>query len=143
MAKTVCTILGVVFILVGIVGFVAPGMLGMHLSPVHNVVHLVSGAVALYLGLKGTLSAAKLFCLVFGAVYLLLGVGGFLLGDNVAHTVTSVPAHTSDSSLLALIRGQFEVASMDHIVHVLLGIVFLVGGLLSRPDVDRAVDRAT
>ena len=143
MAKTICTILGAVFILVGIVGFLAPGMLGMHLSPIHNVVHLVSGAAALYLGLKGTLSAAKLFCLAFGAVYLLLGVGGFLLGGSEAHTVTSVPAHGTDSSLLRLIPSQFEVASMDHIVHVLLGIVFLVGGLLSRPDVDRAVDRAT
>ncbi|HYO64080.1 MAG TPA: DUF4383 domain-containing protein [Pyrinomonadaceae bacterium] len=143
MAKTVCTILGVVFILVGILGFLAPGLLGMHLSPVHNVVHLVSGAAALYLGLKGTLSAAKLFCLAFGAVYLLLGVAGFLFGDNVAHAVTSVPPHTSDSSLLALLPRQFEVASMDHIVHLLLGVVLLVGGLMSRPDVDRAVDRAT
>ncbi|HEV2761936.1 MAG TPA: DUF4383 domain-containing protein [Pyrinomonadaceae bacterium] len=143
MAKTICTLLGAVFILVGIVGFLAPGLLGMHLSPLHNVVHLVSGAAALYLGLKGTLAAAKTFCLAFGVVYLLLGVAGFLLGGAGPHTVTSVPAHSSESSLFKLITGQLELASMDHIVHVLLGIVFLVGAFLTRADVDRAVDRAT
>ena len=31
MAKTVCKILGVVFILIGLVGFVSPGFLGTHL----------------------------------------------------------------------------------------------------------------
>ena len=56
MAKTIATILGIGFLLVGILGFVAPGILGMHLSPAHNVVHLVTGAVSLFLGLKGSLS---------------------------------------------------------------------------------------
>ena len=140
MAKTICTVLGVAFILVGIVGFLAPGLLGMHLSLTHNIVHLLSGAVALYLGLKGTLSAARLFCLVFGVVYLLLGVIGFVAGRSAPHTVAGVPAHSSDSNLLALLPGSFEVASMDHIVHILLGIVFLIGGLLTKADVRRATD---
>src|SRR5688500_7644103 len=43
MAKRICTVLGVVFLLVGLAGFAVPGALGMHLSPAHNVVHLVSG----------------------------------------------------------------------------------------------------
>ena len=81
MAKTICTILGALFILVGLVGFAAPGLGGFHLSLPHNLIHLISGAVALYLGLKGTLSAARLFCIVFGIVYLLLGVG-YLLGTT-------------------------------------------------------------
>ena len=63
MAKTVCKILGVVFLLVGVCGFVAPHLLGAHLSPAHNVVHLVSGALALYFGFAGTFSAAKMFSL--------------------------------------------------------------------------------
>ena len=143
MAKTVCTILGAVFILVGLIGFVMPGFMGTHLSALHNVVHLASGALALYFGLKGTLSGAKLFCLAFGAVYLLLAVAGFLFGGDGTHTVASVPAHGPDSRLLPVIGGQLELASMDHIIHVLLGLIFLVGGLMSRPDVDRAVERAT
>ena len=45
MAKTVCKIMGVVFLLVGIAGFAAPHLLGAHLTPAHNLVHLASGAV--------------------------------------------------------------------------------------------------
>jgi hypothetical protein len=140
MAKTICKILGVVFILVGIVGFLAPGLLGMHLSTTHNLVHIISGALALYFGFAGSLSGARLFCIVFGVVYALLGVAGFLFGGNEAHSVAGVPAHGSDASLMRVLPGSFEVASMDHIVHILLGIVFLIGGFLTKADVRRAVD---
>lgn len=120
MAKTIATILGVVFILVGLLGFVMPGVLGMHLNTTHNLVHLISGAAALYLGLAGTLSAARMFCLVFGAVYLLLGVVGFALGTGEDRMF-----HVGDI---------LHLGTMDHIVHVLLGIVFLIGGLMTRAD---------
>ena len=60
MAKTIATILGVVFILVGIVGFISHDFLGTHLTMAHNLVHIVSGALALYFGLAGSLSAAHL-----------------------------------------------------------------------------------
>jgi len=143
MAKTICKILGVVFILVGIIGFLAPGLLGMHLSLAHNLVHLISGALALYFGFAGTLSAARLFCIVFGVVYGLLGVAGFLLGSTGAHGAAGVPAGhhgATDSSLWALLPGSLELASMDHIVHILLALVFLVGGFLTRADIDRAID---
>jgi hypothetical protein len=143
MAKTICKILGIVFILVGILGFLAPGLMGMHLSLAHNLVHIISGALALYFGFAGTLSGARLFCIVFGVVYLLLGVAGFLAGGAGSHTVAGVPAghHGSgDSSLLRVLPGSLELASMDHLVHVLLGIVFLIGGFLTKADVHRAVD---
>jgi hypothetical protein len=121
MAKTIATILGVVFILVGLVGFAAPGLLGAHLSPAHNVIHLVSGAIALYLGLKGSLSATKMFCLIFGAVYLLLGVVGFAVG-------------TGADRMFQVIAGTLELGTMDHIIHVVLGLIFLVGGLMTKAD---------
>jgi len=63
MAKTVCKILGVVFLLVGIAGFAAPHLLGAHLTPAHNLVHLASGAIALYLGFAGSMSAARTLAL--------------------------------------------------------------------------------
>lgn len=143
MAKTICKILGVVFILVGILGFLAPGLMGMHLSLAHNLVHIISGALALYFGFAGTLSAARLFCIVFGVVYGLLGIAGFLFGGSGSHTAAGVPpAHHGggDSSLLAVLPGSLELASMDHIVHILLGLVFLIGGFLTKDDVRRAVD---
>ena len=143
MAKTICKILGVVFILVGIVGFVAPGLLGMHLSLAHNLVHIISGALALYFGFAGTLSGARLFCIVFGVVYGLLGLAGFLAGGSGSHTITGIPAShhgAGDSSLLAVLPGSLELASMDHIVHILLAVLFLIGGFLTKTDVRHAVD---
>ena len=144
MAKTVATILGAAFILVGLIGFVMPGFLGTHLSLAHNLVHIISGAVALYFGLAGTLSGARAFCLAFGAVYLLLGIVGFLIGGGGQHTVAGVPAaHGTDSRLLAVIPGTLELGTMDHVVHVLLGLVFLIGALMTKGDVRAAVRDAT
>lgn len=119
MAKQVCTILGVVFLLVGILGFVMPGLLGAHLTMAHNIIHLVSGALALWLGLKGSLSGAKTFCLVFGLVYLLLGIAGFVAG-------------TGDDRMLELLPGQLMFGTVDHAIHVALGIIFLIGGLMTK-----------
>jgi hypothetical protein len=129
MANRVATILGIGFLLVGILGFVAPAVLGMHLSAAHNVVHLATGAVSLYLGLKGSPSAAKTFCVAFGAVYVLLGVAGFVAGGDGA---PGVPG-PHDARLLKLVPGTLEFGTVDHIVHILLGAIYLIGGLMTRP----------
>lgn len=140
MAKTICKILGVVFLLVGLVGFVMPGILGMHLSVVHNLVHIISGAIALYLGFAGSLSAARMFCIAFGIVYLLLAICGFLLGSDQAPTIAGMANMGRDAKLWRVIPGQLEFGTMDHIVHVLLGVIFLIGGFLTKADVARATD---
>jgi hypothetical protein len=117
MAKTVCKILGVVFLLVGIAGFARPDLLGAHLNAAHNVVHLVSGALALYLGFAGSLSAAKTFALVFGVVYLGLGVLGLAIGSGADRMWMLGPLH---------------FGQVDHGIHILLGVIFLAGGLFTK-----------
>ena len=139
LANTIATILGLGFLLVGLLGFIAPTMLGLHLSATHNLVHIITGAAALYFGLAGTVAAARLFCIVLGVVYALLGVVGFIAGSPGSPT-GGVPGPHSPNHW-PVISGMFEVGTMDHIVHLLLGAVFLVGGLLSKGDLDRAVDR--
>lgn len=129
MAKTICTVLGVLFILIGIIGFAAPGFIGAHLSFAHNLIHLISGGAALYFGTKGSLSGAKNFCIIFGAVYFLLGVSGFLFGSPGM----SSAGHTAeDSLLLVIIPGALELGLMDHLLHVVLGLVFLAGGFMTK-----------
>jgi hypothetical protein len=118
MAKTICKVLGAVFLVVGLLGFVAPNLLGMHLSVAHNIIHLISGALALYLGFAGSYNAARTFCLVFGAVYLLLGLLGFIAPAIVANLLQ---AHETPGMIGSL--------APDNIVHLLLGAVFLIGGL--------------
>lgn len=117
MAKTVCKLLGIVFVIVGVAGFVAPHLLGAHLMPTHNLVHLVSGAIALYFGFAGSYGAAKGFCIIFGIVYLLLGVAGWFLGTGPEHLF-----HVGGELL--------TLGTVDHIIHLGLGVVFLAGGLL-------------
>ncbi|HEU4768355.1 MAG TPA: DUF4383 domain-containing protein [Pyrinomonadaceae bacterium] len=117
MAKTVCKILGVVFLLVGLLGFVKPDLLGAHLSMAHNLVHIISGAIALYFGFAGTLSAAKTFSLVFGVVYMALGILGMALGVGADRMWMVGPLHLGQA---------------DHGIHILLGVIFLAGGLFTK-----------
>jgi len=121
MAKTMSTILGIIFLVVGLLGFAAPGMMGMHLSVMHNVIHLVSGALALYFGTRGTYEGARGFCIVFGIVYGLLGLLGFVAGGP--------------DYMLNVIPGQLMLGKMDHIIHILLGILFIFAALSMRPVV--------
>jgi uncharacterized protein DUF4383 len=117
MAKTVCKILGVVFLIVGLCGFVAPNLLGAHLTPAHNMVHIISGVIALYFGFAGSLSGARGFCLVFGIVYLALGIFGMVMGVNPGKMW-----HI----------GPLVLGTADHGIHVLLGAIFLAGGLFTK-----------
>ena len=118
MAKTICKILGVVFLLVGVAGFAAPMLLGAHLTPPHNVVHIVTGVIALYFGFAGSLSGAKAFSLVFGIVYLALGILGLTLGNPENDRMWMV--------------GPLHFGTSDHAIHILLGVLFLAGGLFTK-----------
>ena len=118
MAKTMSTILGIIFLVVGLLGFAAPGMIGMHLSVAHNVIHLVSGALALYFGTRGTYEAARGFCILFGIIYGLLGLLGFIAGGP--------------DYMLNVISGQLMLGKMDHIIHILLAVLFIFAGLSTR-----------
>ena len=119
MAKTICRVLGIVFVLVGLAGFVMPNLLGMHLSLTHNLIHLISGALALYFGYAASYGAARNFCLAFGVIYLLLAIIGFVAPVSLMNLIQAraVPDATNNMT-------------PDNVVHLLLGIVFLAGGLV-------------
>src|SRR5688500_2075319 len=132
MTKTMLDIMGTIFLVVGLAGFVSPGLGGTHLSTAHNVIHIVSGALALWFGLKGTLSSARMFSWVFGVVYGLLGVAGMMFGHP------GVPAlHNlgTDPKLLTVIPNVLELGRNDHILHIVIGIVFIAAALMARPVV--------
>lgn len=113
MAKTVAKIMGVVLLLVGVLGFThVLDSLGAHLNPAHNLVHILSGVIALYFGFAGSLSGAKGFCIIFGLVYLLLGILGLSMGD--------------------LNIGPLMLGKVDHGIHLIVGAIFLAGGLFTK-----------
>ena len=88
MLKRIAVTFGITFLLVGILGFV-PGitqgghLLGIfHVNPAHNFVHILTGAVAIASGLSSA-HASQLFFRIFGVIYGLVAVLGFVQGDGM------------------------------------------------------------
>lgn len=88
MVKTMAVLFGIVFLVIGVLGFV-PGvttdhmLLGIfHVNAAHNVVHLLSGAVALFCGMS-SISASRMYFRIFGVIYGLVAVMGFMVGDGM------------------------------------------------------------
>lgn len=87
MLKKAAMLFGVVFLVVGVAGFI-PGitndndhLLGIfHVDGVHNLVHIASGVVALLAARSA--AYAKTYFQVFGLVYALVTVLGFVGGDD-------------------------------------------------------------
>lgn len=95
MAKTYVMVLGVVLVLIGVLGFVPAltpdgNLLGIFAtSTSHNLVHLVSGVVALAAA-AGGVSYARLYAKVFGLVYGLVTVLGFIQGEGDVLSLVNV-----------------------------------------------------
>ena len=95
-AKSYAQLLGVVLTLVGILGFINVTPLvsdGRILSifaidPLHNVIHLASGIVGLAAGFMSQGKYARTYAGVFGLVYGLVTVLGFVQGTSVLGLVT-------------------------------------------------------
>jgi hypothetical protein len=134
MARTLTAIFGAGVILVGLIGFVIPHFFGTHLSLMHNLVHLISGVVALY----GVLAGARSFCFVFGMFYGLLGMLGFIAGRTMALLIPGVEVAVTDSHLLAIIPDTLILSTNDHVLHIVLSLVFLLAGLLLKPGTSPA-----
>src|SRR5688500_12876605 len=105
---------GVVFLLVGTLGFVPrvtnnEMLMGIfHVNAAHNVVHLLSGVVALACGLSGA-GASRLYFRIFGVVYGLVAVLGVVKGDGhllglISNNMPDVWLHVVISAV-ALILG--------------------------------------
>ncbi|MEH0109517.1 DUF4383 domain-containing protein [Tersicoccus sp. MR15.9] len=133
--QTVALLVGAVFLLVGILGFI-PGitsnygsmsfgghhsdamLLGLfQVSVLHNIVHLLFGIAGLTL--SRTLGGAKNFLVGGGVIYLVLWLYGLFIGQESA--ANFVPLNTADNWL-----------------HFVLGVAMLALGLvLGRRVVER------
>lgn len=87
MAKKLATWFGVVFLLLGVLGFV-PGitndemLLGIfHVDAIHNIIHIIFGLLAFWMSMSGEMGAKNYFKVV-GVVYGLIAVLGFFQGDS-------------------------------------------------------------
>ncbi len=106
MVKTYATVLGVVFVLLGILGFISPlnpdgNLFGIfHVDAAHNVVHLISGLAVLGAVLAGGVYP-RLAAQVIGLVYGIIAVLGFLVGQGTVLGFLEV--NVADNALYAVI----------------------------------------
>jgi hypothetical protein len=110
--RLLATVFGVVYLLVGLLGFFVTSGVGFFateghnlivfaVNPLHNVIHLLIGAALLAGGLN-SVPAAKGLNTTVGAVYLLVGILGLFLlnsslnilalngADNVLHLASAI-----------------------------------------------------
>jgi hypothetical protein len=128
MVCTAATLVGITFLAVGVLGFV-PGvtthysqlefaghtsdakLLGLfEVSVLHNIVHLLFGAVGIAAGRASSLAAQR-FLIGGGVVYLLLWVYGLAVGQEAK--ANFVPVNNADNWLhLALGAGMIVLGVM-------------------------------
>lgn len=111
----VLTLVGIVFVVVGLLGFVNDPVLGIfEVDATHNTLHIVSGILALMavgLGFK----AMRFYARVFGGIYGLIGMAGFVFPETK-------------------VLGLFEANLADDLLHLALGAVFLYVGYVMQED---------
>jgi Domain of unknown function (DUF4383) len=114
MVKTLAILFGIVFLAVGILGFV-PGitkdemLLGIFMvNTVHSVIHIVSG-VAFLLAAMGGAGASRMWFQIFGLIYAVVAIMGFVVGNGMIFNLIS--NNTADTWL-----------------HVVLAVVMLLIG---------------
>ena len=117
MAKKLLWVFGVVFVLVGLLGWVSNPIVGVgaifDTNTAHDLVHLLIGVVFILVALFAPMKAS-LALKVVGVVYLLVAILGFLM----------VPA---GGALLGFI----ETNVADHWLHVVLGVLILAAGFMT------------
>ena len=104
MAKTMAVLFGVVFLVIGILGFVPAVtkdemLLGIfHVNTAHNAVHLLSGVVALICGMMGV-GASRIYFRIFGLVYAAVAIMGFMNPGEHTMLLGLISNNTADTYL--------------------------------------------
>jgi Domain of unknown function (DUF4383) len=114
MVKALGILFGIVFLAIGILGFV-PGvtnnemLLGIFMvNSTHSVVHIISGVIFLTASMSGA-GAARVWFQIFGIIYAIVAILGFM---------------TPNGLLLGLIANN----PADTWLHVVLAVVMLIIG---------------
>ncbi|MGH6924315.1 MAG: DUF4383 domain-containing protein [Propylenella sp.] len=120
--RTAGLVIGIVFILVGILGFIPNPIVSptglFVVNTAHNLVHLISGAVVL----AGVYSfGAGLGLKIIGVVYAIVAILGLVMGGE-------------------MLLGMIAMNMADHWLHVVLAVVILLAGF-ALPD-DKAAATA-
>ena len=115
MTKTLAKVFGVVFLLVGVLGFVSNPIVGQvgffHANVAHDLVHILLGIVLLACSKNGAQAATWLK--IVGIVYLVVALLGFIMTPYMGMT-----------NLLGFV----SINGADNWLHVVLGVVLFLSG---------------
>ena len=114
MAKKSALVFGIIFLIVGILGFIPNGLISetgvFHADTVHNIVHLITGLVLIIVAAKSASKSATVLIWI-GIIYLVVTILGFIW----------------DSVL-----GLFMVNTADNWLHLVLGVVITALGFAGK-----------
>lgn len=118
MIQKLAWVFGIVLLLIGVLGFV-PGittdnlLLGIfHVDMLHSIIHIVSGLAAL--AAAWGMYSTRLYFQVFGVIYALVTILGFVQGDSVL--------------------GLFGVNMADNVLHLVIAVVALWAGFFAKAE---------
>lgn len=119
MSKKLAVVFGIIFVIVGVLGFVPNPIVGHEVTRVifltdtmHDLVHILIGVLLIVASTKGAAASAKALK-IFGIVYLILAVAGFVY----------LP-------LLGLVTAN----GADNWLHLVLGVVLLAVSMTGKRD---------
>lgn len=78
LARLYIVLSGLILVVVGVAGFFRHEMFNLTIPPAHNFFHLLSGVIALAAGLGKNPAGPRRFGIVFGTIYTLVALAGFL-----------------------------------------------------------------
>jgi hypothetical protein len=121
-ARTAAMLIGVIFIAVGLLGFIDNPIIYdsdsaiFYADKFHNMVHIGSGILFILIALAARGTAGG-FCILFGVFYLAIGVIGLM---------------NTGTKGMGKVLGILHVNGADNVLHVVLGLVILIMGISSR-----------
>lgn len=111
MDKLYAQIIGVLFLALGMLGFVVPSIGMIEFDTTHNLIHLVVGLAGLYVGYMDT-GWVRDYVRVVGVGFLLFGLLGFV--------TTEV--------------GGIRLEPIENLMHILIGVLGLMTGYFITPE---------
>jgi len=114
--QSVCRVFGFASLGLGMIGLFRNHVLGLHMTPAHGALHIVSGALALFFAYAAP-QGTRGFAMTFGSVFLTLGVLGFLAPNLMARLI----GHGTGLSAEALL--------VDNLIHLMIAGFLLGAGL--------------
>jgi len=112
MAKKLAMVLGIIFIILGLVGFLTNPLVGpagalFPANPLHNLIHLITGIIGVWVAAK-SMSGTMMYLKIFGIIYLLVAILGFAMGSPIL--------------------GLVDTNMADNLLHLIVALLFIWAG---------------